>query len=236
MIESLQWAFSNTPPAFTTIGFNFILVIYSLFQIQKFVTKKDKLFLVDGLIALVSPILFCIYVLVVTQFLTRFSITVNIGTAIQLLPGLCLSISLAMLAFSKSERSILSNDLFKLLSQTKVGIVGGLLVFGIILIAAAIIFIKTASIFGDVYINIGWKFFYYPTMSRISLLSKLWAYGFFMLFTDFFYIGLFSPFLCALNGAAWTNGKRSFALLLTAHLLMFYIQIPIILAIMRVDP
>jgi hypothetical protein len=244
MVEVLQSIPYYIKPAFTIIGFNFLLVIYGFFQVYKYLTEKGKQFLIRSLIALGSPIICILYILLLAgvfndaiKFLSGSRITPGVYPYdVLIIPGICTAFSLAALAFGEPDQTIWSNKLSNVIYQAKIGILGGLSVFSIMLIVAAIIFVKAALFFGTVYTNIGWEFFYYPTLSPMNLQFKLWAYGFFMLFTRFFYVGLLTPFLWAINGAAWTNGKKSFALLLTTHLGMFYIEIPLLLALIRVDP
>ncbi|MBI3173988.1 MAG: hypothetical protein HYZ25_09725 [Chloroflexi bacterium] len=244
MVEVLQSIPYYIKPAFTIIGLNFLLVVYGIFQVYKYLTEKNKQSLIHSLIALGSPIIFSLCVLLLRGFFND-AIKSIYGSHITpdtypydvlIIPGICTAFSLAVLAFGKPDQTICLTKLSNLIYKAKIGILGGLSVFSIMLIVATIIFVKAALFFGTIYTNIGWEFFYYPTLSPASLQIKLWAYGFFMLFTRFFYVGFLTPFLWAINGAAWTNGKKSFALLLTIHLGMFYIELPLLLALIRVDP
>lgn len=244
MVEILQYIPYYIKPAFTTIGFNFLLVVYGFFQAYKYLTGNDRQFLIRSLIAFGSPIICGLYILLLAGFFNAAIIFFSGSRIVPgiypqdvlITPGICTAFSLATLAFRRPDQPSWSNKLSNLIYQAKIGTLGGLSVFSIMLIIATIIFVKTALVFGTTYTQIGWEFFYYPTLSPMSLQLKLWAYGFFMLFTRFFYVGLLTPLLWAINGAAWTNGKKSFALLLTTHLGMFYIELPIFLALIRVDP
>lgn len=240
MFEDLGYSLYYHAITNTILGCNFILIFYGFFQVYKYRTEKDKYFLIRSFIAFGSPLICSLYIFFVSSFFKNLIISLlgyylwqAYPLDIRMISGMCTALSLAMLAFNQP---MWSKKFSELISPAKTGIVGGLSIFGILLFTATIIYVRTALFFGKDYIQLGWTFFYYPTLSSMSLQSKLWAYGFFMFFTDFFYVGLLTPFLWILNGMSWTNGKKIFALLLTIHLAMFYSELPWILAMIIVGP
>lgn len=214
--------FFGAKPVVTTLGCNFILIFYGLFQVYKYIKEKDRTFLTRSFIAFGSPIICSLCIFLVD----RVWWTDLISDDVLMIPAICTAFSLAMLAFNQPVRF---NKLPTLTTQAKIGIVAGLSVFGIFLLIATIAFNV------DDHSNIQWQFILYPSLYSVGLHPKVWAYSFFMLFTRFFYVGLLSPFLWILNGLAWTTGKKLFALLLTLHLVMVYIELPWLLAIIFLD-